>query len=44
MTHIHTVEISTEVYHLLKQRRSRFIGWEDAKPGLTQKIMLDDEA
>jgi hypothetical protein len=40
---IHVIEISTEVFHLLKQLAPRFVGWSDEKPGPTQKILLDDD-
>jgi hypothetical protein len=40
---IHVIEISTEVFQLLRHRAPRFIGWSEEQPGPTQKILLDDD-
>lgn len=40
---IHVIEISTEVFHLLQHRAPWFVGWSEEKPGLTQKILLEDD-
>lgn len=39
---IHVIEISTEVFRLLRQRAPGFVGWSEEKPGPTQKILLQD--
>jgi hypothetical protein len=40
---IHAIEISTEVFRLLRQRAPGFVGWSEEKPGPTQKILLQDD-
>lgn len=40
---IHTIEVSTEVFHLLQQHAPHFVEWTDEKSGPTQKILLEDD-
>jgi hypothetical protein len=40
---VHVIEISTEVFRLLRQRAPGFVGWSEEKPGPTQKILLQDD-
>lgn len=40
---IHVMEISTEVFRLLRQRAPGFVGWSEEKYGPTQKILLEDD-
>jgi hypothetical protein len=40
---IHVIEISTEVFRLLRQRAPGFVGWSEEKSGPTQKILLEDD-
>lgn len=40
---IHVIEISTEVFRLLRQRAPGFVGWSEERPGPTQKILLQDD-
>lgn len=39
----YAIDISTEVFHLLRRRAPRFVAWSDEKPGPTQTILLEDE-
>ena len=41
--HIHVIEISTEVFRVLRQRAPGFVGWSEEKPGPTQKILLEND-
>lgn len=37
------IEISTEVFRLLKKRIPAFVSWSDEKPGPTQRILVEDD-
>ena len=39
----HVVEVSTEVFHLLKKRAPGFVEWAEEKRGPTQKIVLPED-
>jgi hypothetical protein len=39
----HVIEISTEVFRIVRRRAPRFIGWSEEKPGPTQKLLLEDD-
>jgi len=37
------IEITTEVFHLLRERAPGFVSWSDEKPGPTQRIVVEDD-
>jgi hypothetical protein len=37
------IEISTEVFLLLRKRAPAYVSWSDAKPGPTQRILVEDD-
>jgi hypothetical protein len=39
----HAIEISTEVFRLVRRRDPRFIRWSEEKPGPSQKILLQED-
>jgi hypothetical protein len=41
--HIHVIEISTEVFRIVRRRAPQFIGWSEEKPGPTQKLLLEND-
>jgi hypothetical protein len=39
----HVIEVTTEVFHLLKRRAPAYVSWSDEKAGPTQQILVEDE-
>lgn len=39
----HVIEITTEVFHLLRKRAPAYVSWSDEEPGPTQQIVVDDD-
>ena len=37
------IEISTEVFRVLKKRAPAFVSWSDEKPGPTQRILVEND-
>ena len=37
------IEISTEVFRLLQKRAPAYVSWSNAKPGSTQRILVEDD-
>ena len=37
------IEVSTEVFRLLKKRAPAYISWSEEKPGPTQRIIVEDD-
>jgi hypothetical protein len=37
------IEISTEVFRVLKKRAPAFVAWSDEKPGPTQRILVEND-
>jgi hypothetical protein len=38
------LEVSTEVFRVLRKKVPAFVAWADEKPGPTQRILIGDEA
>jgi hypothetical protein len=39
----HVIEITTEVFRLLRKRAPAYVSWADEKPGPTQRIVVEDD-
>jgi hypothetical protein len=37
------LEISTEVFRVLRKRGPKYVSWSDEKPGPTQRILVVDD-
>jgi hypothetical protein len=41
--HEYVIEITTEVFHLLKRRAPAYVSWSDEKPGPAQQIVVGED-
>ena len=39
----HVIEITTEVFRLLKRRAPAYVSWSDERAGPMQQILVEDE-
>lgn len=39
----YAVKVSTEIFHLLQDRRPGLVAWQEEKAGPTQKVLLEDD-
>jgi hypothetical protein len=41
--HLHVIEVTTEVFHLLQRRAPGYVEWAEEKPGPMQRIVVEDD-
>ena len=39
----HVIDVSTEVFHVVRQQAPGYVSWGEEKPGLTQKILVRED-